>query len=235
MESGIQSSFIPQDAAKPIRPRSQGAGGLSELIFLVSIVLLVASTALGGGVFLYKQYTASSAASKSEQLRRAKEAFQPELIHELTRLDDRMRAADQVLGAHIAPLALFDALQQTTLSTVSFRTLTLEVIDSQNISVKMAGIARGVNSIALQADLFSKSGVVTNPIFSDITRQVDGVHFNLSALINPAAVNYATLLSTPAAIIPQPTVPSSPFDASQGESSQAPLPSAEDGGDAFVQ
>lgn len=197
MESGIQSSFIPQDAAKPTQaPRRPSTGGLSELIFLISIVLFVASAALAGAVFLYEQYTVSSSTSKSEQLRRAKEAFEPALIHELTRLDDRMRAADLVLSAHIAPLALFDALQQSTLETVSFKSLALEVADSQNIKVKIAGVAEGVNSIALQADLFSKSGVVSNPIFSDINRQLDGVHFNLSALINPAAINYSRLIST---------------------------------------
>lgn len=225
MESGIQSSFIPQDAARPVSARPSGTGGLSELVFLVSIVLLVASAALGGGVFLYKKYTVSSASSKSEQLKRAKEAFQPELIHELTRLDDRMRAADLVLGSHVAPLALFDALQQTTLTTVSFKSMALDVVDSQNISVKMAGVAQGVNSIALQADLFSKSGVVTNPIFSDINRQIDGVHFNLAALINPAAVNYAGLLTASAInALPQQQqqAPATPF-----EGGQEPQPGAE--------
>lgn len=243
MESGIQSSFIPQDAAKPVRVRSQGTGGLSELVFLISIVLLVASGALGGGVFLYRQYTQSSAASKSDQIRRAKEAFQPELIHELTRLDDRMRSASLVLGAHTAPLALFDALQQSTLSTVSFRTMNVEVVDSQNIRVKMAGTAQSVNSIALQADIFSKSGTLTNPIFSDINRQTDGVHFNLTALVNPAAVNYASLLAAPAPVLGgQQSQPVSPFDATQPAPQDMPqntpqaapegAPSA--GGDAFA-
>jgi hypothetical protein len=214
MESGIQSSFIPQDAARPTpSARPVRGGGLSELGFLIGIVLFVASAALAGAVFLYEQYTISSASSKSEQLRRAKEAFEPALIHELTRLDDRMRAADQVLAAHMAPLSLFDALQATTLSTVSFKTLSLEVVDSQNVNIKMSGVAQGVNSIALQADIFSKSGIVTNPIFSDINRQADGVHFNLNALVNPAAINYGRLINTAGAAVSVPTqqTPTSPF------------------------
>ncbi len=214
MESGIQSSFIPQDAARPTQaPRQVRTGGLTELGFLIGIVLFVASAALAGAVFLYEQYTISSAGSKSEQLQRAKEAFEPALIHELTRLDDRMRAADQVLSAHLAPIALFDALQATTLSTVSFKSLSLEVVDSQNINIKMSGVAQGVNSIALQADLFSKSGVLTNPIFSDINRQADGVHFNLNALVNPGAINYSRLINAAGAAvsIPSQQAPSSPF------------------------
>lgn len=231
MESGIQSSFIPQDAAQPRRSVSAPhTGGLNDLLFLVAIVLFVASAALAGGVFLYQQYMVSSSAGKSEQLRRAKEAFEPALIHELTRLDDRMRAADVVLSAHISPLALFDALQLSTLSTVSFSSMNLEVADSQNIRVKMAGVAQAVNSIALQADLFSKSGVITNPIFSDINRKLDGVHFNLSALVNPAGINYVRLINTTGVTggeFSQQQVsqePSSPFAPSQQPAQQvAPI------------
>jgi len=229
MESGIQSSFIPQDATQQTRgPRAVKQSGLAELMLLVAIVLFVASAALAGAVFLYEQYVGSSSVSKSEQLRRAKEAFAPALIHDLTRLDDRMRAAESVLRSHMAPLAFFDALQISTLTTVSFKTLNLEVVDPQNMRVKMSGVAQGVNSIALQADLMSKNGVISNPIFSDINRQVDGVHFNLSAVLNPAAVNYVALLNAPSANAfpasqPAGAQPASPFgDGAATESSSAP-------------
>jgi hypothetical protein len=196
MESGIQSSFIPKDASAPTPvPRRAESGGLAEVLFLISIVLLVASAALAGAVFLYGQYVQSSSASKVAQLQRAKAAFDPALIQELTRLDDRMRAADTVLTGHIAPTAFFDALQQTTLATIAFQSLSFLATDAQHMTIKLTGIAQGVNSIALEGDLFSKSGVIANPIFSDISRQADGVHFTLAATINPAAINYVQLLS----------------------------------------
>jgi hypothetical protein len=196
MESGIQSSFIPKDASAPTPvPRRAESGGLAEVLFLISIVLLVASAALAGAVFLYSQYVQSSSASKVTQLQRAKTAFDPALIQELTRLDDRMRAADTVLTGHIAPTAFFDALQQTTLTTIAFQSLSFLATDAQHMTIKLTGIAQGVNSIALEGDLFSKSGVIANPIFSDISRQADGVHFTLAATVNPAAINYVQLLS----------------------------------------
>jgi hypothetical protein len=176
-------------------PRRAESGGLAEVIFLVSIVLLVASAALAGAVFLYGQYVQSSSTSKVDQLQRAKAAFDPALIQELTRLDDRMRAADTILATHVAPTAFFDALQQTTLSTVAFQSLSFLATDPQHMTIKLSGIAQGVNSIALEGDLFSKSGVIANPIFSDISRQSDGVHFSLAATVNPAAINYVQLLS----------------------------------------
>ena len=197
MDTPTQSSFIPQDAASlsssSLRVRSQG--GLSDLILLMTIVLFVASIALGGSVFLYAEYLKTSSASKVDQLQRAKDAFEPSLIHTLTRLDDRMHVADDLLAQHLAPTAFFTILQQATLTTIEFRSLEFDAADTQRITIKMNGVARSVNSIALQADLFSKNGTITNPIFSDINRQADGVHFNLTALVNPQSVNFVRLIN----------------------------------------
>ena len=228
-ESPIQSSFIPRDAAAPapVPVRRYNGGGLSDLLLLVSIVLFVASLALAGAVFLYDQYVQTSAASKLEQLKRAKEAFEPSLIHQITRLDDRMRAAEQVLGIHIAPTAFFLALEQSTLQSIAFQTLDFDAADPQRISISMTGIAASVNAIALQGDLFSKGGIVTNPIFSDINRQPDGVHFKLTALLNPAAVNYVQLVAgliQQAATAP---VQNQPFGPDAQPAVQAPVPPPE--------
>jgi Tfp pilus assembly protein PilN len=211
MESGIQSSFIPKDAGKAsTSPRFERSGGLPDLLLLIAIVLFVASCALAGGVFLYQQYLSTSAESKLSQLKSAQEAFDPALIHEITRLDDRMRIADQVLGRHLAPTAIFLALQQATLSTISFTSLTIEASDPAQMKMEMQGIAQSVNSIALEADILSRNGVLTNPIFSGITRQQDGVHFKLEALINPAAINYVALLSGAARATQQETQKAAP-------------------------
>ncbi len=196
MDTPTQSSFIPQDAASlssTSRVRSQG--GLSDLILLLTIVMFVASLALGGSVFLYDEYLKTSANSKREQLQRAKDAFEPSLIHTLTRLDDRMHVANELLAAHLAPTAFFTLLQQATLTTIQFKNLDLTAADPQRIEIKMSGVAQSVNSIALQADLFSKNGSITNPIFSDINRQADGVRFNLTALVNPQALNFVRLVN----------------------------------------
>lgn len=203
MESGIQSSFIPHDAAEPkyVPKNRYGSGGLADLLLLVAIVGFIASAALAGAAFLYQQYAQTSAASKLTQLKSAEAAFEPSLIQQLTRLDDRMHAAEQVLGTHLAPTTFFQSLEASTLQTISFQSLDLEAPDAQHITVKMSGVAESVNSIALQADLFSKSNVITSPIFSDINRAPDGVHFNLTALVNPTALNYIQMIQgqTPAA------------------------------------
>lgn len=194
MDTAIPSSFIPHDAGAQNAPQRQQSG-LPELVLLVSIVLFVASAALAGGVFLYAQYLDTSNASKVQQLERAKAAFEPSLIAQLMRLNDRMQSSDVILGNHLAPSLFFDALQAATLSTVAFSNLDLQAIDTHTLSIKMSGVAKSVNSIALQADIFAKNGVIKDPIFSGIDREPDGVHFVLSAEVDGSAVTFARYLA----------------------------------------
>ena len=227
-DTSTPGTFIPHDTAVAAAPRARQAG-LNDLLLLCGIVLLVASGALAVGVFLYQQFLETQTTSKVSQLQRAEAAFEPSLITQITRLDDRMHAADSILGSHLAPTAFFQALNQSTLQTVSFQTLDLEAPDPAHITLKMQGVAQSVNSIALQADLFSKSNIITSPIFSNIARQSDGVHFDLSAIVNPTALNFSSLLSsgttltgTPASVAPSNSTASStsPFGGSTAPASQ---------------
>lgn len=191
-------SFIPHEAATHAAPVRRPQRGLADLFALIGLVLCVASIALGVGVFLYREYLSASSSSKIDQLQRAKAAFEPSLIAELTRLDDRMRSAGEILQKHIAPSSVLTMLEQTTIASVGFSGLDFEMTDSETIGVHMDGIAGSVNGIALQADLFSKGGMLASPIFSNINRELDGVHFSLSASVNPLSINFAQLLITPA-------------------------------------
>lgn len=230
-EQPSSTSFIPRDGGETSHARHSGSGGLLELMILVAIVLFVASGALGVGTFLYHKYLQASNASKIDQLERATAAFEPALIQELTRLDDRMRAASDILERHVAPSALFSMLEKTTLQTITFNSLTLDTVDPQHMSIKMEGVANSVNSIAHQADLFSKVGMISNPIFSDIDRQDDGINFTLSALLNSATLSYAAIQRGSAPELPQvgsvpqsPTQesPASPFEASSAGGTSSP-------------
>lgn len=181
------------------------------MFMLLGLVLFIASATLAVGVFLYVQYINASSASKLDQLERAKAAFEPALIGELTRLDDRMRAADEVLSIHIAPSALFHVLEQLTLQTVAFSSLDFAAQNSTDMTLTMQGLAQSVNSIALEADLLSKSGVISNPIFSNINRTQQGVKFDFTSGINAEGLRYRSVQAAQTA--PQSAQPdqSTPF------------------------
>jgi hypothetical protein len=230
METGIQSSFIPKEAGKEIitnRPTSSSAG-LPELFVLISIIFLVASGALAGGVFLYQQFLHSQITSKSEQLKRAEKTFEHNTIQKWMRLDQRMHAASEILSAHLAPSVFFGSLNQTTLTTVSFNDLQLDASNPAQINIKMTGVAQSVNSVAFQANLFNNNSVITNPIFSKIDHKQDGVHFELQALVNSSALSYAHMFNGSSSansqsaepVIQAPTEPVSPVTVSSSTRSE---------------
>lgn len=198
MESNIKSSFIPKDTVQmgTTRPSYGGRSGLSDLGVLFAIVLVVASAGLGIGTFLYKQYLGSSLESKRQALERAQAAFEPTLIAELTRLDDRMKAGELLLQKHTAPSILFALLEQLTLENISFQNFDFDGSQTDALKMTMQGVAQSVNSIALQADLFGKHTAIVSPLFSNIGREPDGVHFDLTATINPSALRYTNLISS---------------------------------------
>lgn len=196
MEAGVPNSFIPQDATSIAKPlRRYESGGLAELVGLISLILFVASIALAAGAFIYKQVLDGQSASKLQSIQSAQQQFDPQLVQQLTQLNLRMETAESLLSAHLAPTSFFTALSQSTLQTVSFKTLDYEAPDAQHVTIKMQGVAQDVNSIALQAQLFGQNGIIENPIFSDIDPEIDGVHFDLTADVNPSALKYELLAS----------------------------------------
>jgi len=211
---------MPHEAPVMAGAARRSGKGMMDLFTLVSIVLCVASVALAIGMFLYAEYLKASSASKIDQLERARAAFEPPLINELTRLDDRMRAASEVLGKHIAPSEFFKMLEQTTIQSVGFSSLNFEATDDKNMAIRMDGVAGSVNAIALQADLFSKGGMLTSPIFSNINRELDGIHFSLSAVVNPTKINYVQRAAN--ALAPVNTLPTSPFGPVPSVGTQTP-------------
>jgi hypothetical protein len=194
MDSPTQPTFLPHEAVTSSGVR-RGGGGLAELFLLVAILLFVISAALAVGVFLYTQYLQSSNASKLSQLNSAEASFDPSLIQQLTRLDTRMSAAQSLLSAHLAPSLIFAMLQSSTVQDISFSSLQLDASNPQSIKLTMSGVAASVNSIALQAQVFSQSGLIQSPIFSNIDAEPDGVNFNFTGLINPSAISYETFVS----------------------------------------
>lgn len=190
MDANAQPSFIPHDAGTPASTRRR-SGGLMDLLLILAILAFAASAALAVGVFLYHQYLSSVAAADLAKLKRAEESFQPALISQLERLDNRMHSAEAILSKHLAPSAFFTVLDAITAKTVSYSSLNITVAD--RIKLDMDGVAQSVNSVAFQADLLSKDGTYQNPIFSNLDRQKDGVHFHLAALINPDSINFQSL------------------------------------------
>jgi hypothetical protein len=192
MEPTFKSSFIPKQPVgdtvkKTYRPRRGGRFHFSTFItFIIFILSLVAT----GGEFLYLQFLQQSVAGKNESLSRAREAFQPTLIRDITRLDTRINVATEVLSKHIAPSAIFDILGSLTLEKVQLSNFQYRIDTAGLVALSMSAVAKDFNGIALQADAFGKSPDVKNPIVSNLALSGDNVTFAVTMNLDPSIVVY---------------------------------------------
>ena len=191
MEPQFKTSFIPKKTlSATVAQGSTRKGGLN-LIVLIALIIALGAVVLSVGAFLYKQLLISSIDRKEATLDRARAAFEPALIQELVRLDDRLTAAEDVLEEHVTPSSLFSLLESLTLQSVQFTDFSFSQIGDGKLSIAMKGIARDFRAIALQADLFGKNRAIQDPIFSNLNLDSSGrAVFNFSAFVDPSFVSY---------------------------------------------
>lgn len=190
MQDRVKTSFIPKASLKIERRPSEKSNPIA-LVNIATAALLVVSIIVSGGLFLYERFTVQSIAKKQDDLDRSRGAFEPATIKELSRLDARIEAGKTVLAGHVALSRLFDDLEVRTFSSVRFADLSYTVPSPGRVILSMSGKALSFNAVALQAEEFSKSSVLTDPIFSNVNINSTGsIDFNFTATINPERLRY---------------------------------------------
>lgn len=193
METKFQASFIPkQPVTEAVHHRTSAA----SLFFLVSFILFMASLASAGAVFIYGQIITRNMTEGEKQLTLNKNAFDPNTIKEITRLNDRMLSADILLKQHKSVSTLFQVLSNTTLRNVRFTEFTYAAADDK-INLSMRGQAFNYETVALQAKAFTDpnlKNVFRSPIFSDLTLDSQGnVSFGFITSVDSFLVDYYKL------------------------------------------
>lgn len=196
MEPKFQSSFIPKNptaftaTGAAIGRRVEGRGLLSTLALIIFTVSILSAL----GVFGYKFYLKYNIDKMGADLEKARATLQPETISELTRLNDRLVLAKDLIANHRALTPLFEFLEISTPVSVRFSDFRYSVTD-QGLELFMRGEARGYAALALQADIFSKSQYLGDFIFSDLSLNERGdVTFSFKTIIDPDKVSYEKMI-----------------------------------------
>ncbi len=191
METKFQTSFIPKQPVTETAHRASSSG----LIFLISLILFVASIAAAAGAFLYNDYIDKSIVEGNAQLKRNEQALDPTTIQGLTRLNDRINSATTLLDKHVAVSRLFAVLSDATLQNVRFNDFTYANAGGDKVNISMKGQATSYETVALQSKSFtdpSRKNVFKSPLFGDLNLDQSGnVTFSFSASIDPSLVSYS--------------------------------------------
>jgi len=191
MQERVKTSFIPKAALK-VERRAQPKGDPIALVNLVTGAILLVAVVASVGIFLFERLTLQSIANKEASLERSRGAFEPATIKELSRLDGRIEAGKALLAEHTALSALFDDLETRTLSSVRFSNFAYSIPSPGRVVLTMKGQAVSFNAVALQSEEFSKSSVITDPIFSNVNINSSGaIDFDFMAVVDAARTRYS--------------------------------------------
>lgn len=194
MEQNFQTSFIPK---KPIIENRVSSPRGMGLLTMIAMFLLFTVVVISVGLFIYKGILTKSITDKQATLNTAKSRFEPEKISQLSLLDRRLKASNEILSKHIVVTPIFQALQAITMKTVRYTKFTYELGTDKDpkVTVQMSGIAVGYESVALQSDLFTKNKNIIDPVFSNLTLDDKGnVLFDLQFSVDPSFVNYKQMI-----------------------------------------
>ncbi len=190
MEDRVKTSFIPKAALKIERTEVKRANPVA-LVNIIAGAILIATILAAGGIFAFERYLVGAVESKRQSLERSRAAFEPATIKELSRLDTRIAAGTTLLKGHTALSALFDELEKLMLSSVRFSNFSYDIADPTRTLLSASGEAASFNAVALQSDAFSKSSIITEPIFSNVNISKTGtIIFDFTAIIDTSRIGY---------------------------------------------
>ncbi len=195
MDPQVGASFIPKKALATQSARAAGGGGMG-LFFLIALFLFVASLVAAGAAFGYQQYLQSAIAQKGQSLTLSENAFDPGVVQNLVRTDERLTQAQLLLNSHVAPSTLFDLLAGLALQNVQFTSFSYSLNGDGSATLSVGGIADSFSTVALESDQFGASKALKDVVFSNITVGQNGsVSFTVNATVNAATLSYRNSLA----------------------------------------
>jgi len=162
----------------------------TNLFFLITLIIFLMTVLASVGVFFYKSYLKNRIEEDSIMLEREKGNFDVASIEVLSDLDKRLKSGRELLDKHLDLTGLFDFLEKNTLNNVRFKSFDF-VFGNDGLVLTMDGVAKNYSAIVLQSDVFGDSGLIENPIFSDLDVDKDGnVIFNFTSTVDKSLVSY---------------------------------------------
>jgi hypothetical protein len=189
MDTFNRNSFIPQKKLVQTQKRRKAPLGI---FFALSILIFVLAVVGVAGVFVYKELLKRDIDSKAVELRQARDAFDPGLIDELRRLDNRIKSSQTLLEAHVSMTPFFALLEDLTLRNVQFNQFELNISDSGLANLSVNGEAIDYATVVLQSDIMGRSKFLKDQIFSEVNldESTGNIKFTLKAIIDPDLISF---------------------------------------------
>lgn len=201
MEQQFQTSFIPK---KPVtEARAPVSRGTVSIFSLISTIILVVAGIMFGASYFYRESMDKQRNSLNADIGTKTKTFDADFLREITTLDKRIKASNEVIANHTMISPIFTKLEQLTLKTVQFNKFELMPAEPGApgpVSIKMSGKAINYAAIASQSDTLAgvsanKTTYFINPIFSNLSLDDRArVSFDLTFSVHKDLVSYSTYI-----------------------------------------
>jgi hypothetical protein len=182
----IPTSFVPRQTVDTNRRKIRSG---TDILLIGSLILLALTIAAAGAIYGYQLYLQKVSVSKAQDLQKAQAAIDQSTVEGFVRLSSRLANAKTILDQHIFPSQFFDLLENLTLQSVHFNTLTFTLNKDKSASIDMNGVAKNFNALAAQSAAFANEKRIKHAIFSGFSVNKDNsVSFELSAELDPKLV-----------------------------------------------
>ncbi len=194
MEQEFRTTFIPKKPIAAPQSTSQKVTYSKPvgIVFTVSLIVLIISAALGGGVYFYKNYLIEQVSGLDSSLQKLQQNIDPKVIKEFTVVDKRLKNSETLVNQHTVLSPLFTVLRTATLPEIRYTKLDMSFNETHDLQVTLSGESDGYRSIALQSQALARTTNLKNTIFSNFVVTPKGrVSFDVTFTIPVSDLTFA--------------------------------------------
>lgn len=194
MATQNQNSFIPQGSFSQRQSRMDSSIGLVNLI---AFIILGAVLLFSAGAFIYQYWLLNSlnrpcdsagGCGLVEEFNREMQELDVSAVTRLVNLDSKMRSARSVINNHVTLVPLLAVLEEYTLHNVRFSSFEF---NREGGDLKLAGVARSYEDMALQSRVFRSAPQVRQVSFSGFgSDDLGNIRFNVVLGIDESVLKY---------------------------------------------
>jgi hypothetical protein len=197
LSPSIPTSFVPK---QPVSPGNKRYSAGTNVLLIISLVVLGIAVFISAGVFLYSAYLASVEKTKGDELVSAQNSVSADTLTQFIRLRDRLNASKTILSQHVMLSQFFSLLENITVQNVHFSSLQVTVAADRSAQISMLGEARSFNALAAESSTFAAQKNIKSAIFSGIAvdSKTGTVTFTVNAALAPGLVVESAAPAVPA-------------------------------------
>ncbi len=193
MPEAPNTSFIPKQS--PVRRQQQVGSRQVHLFSLFSYGAFFIALALTAGSFFFERHTEKQLGAKVEELNQAIGGFNEADMNQVREFNARLVQTRDRLESGVSVAAIFEALEDATVQSVSFDSLTLTRPDDAGVVVEAQMMTNSFDSSLFQRGVLERSPVVESVLVEDLSLEQ-------ATETTAGGVSFVAKINIPASVVP---------------------------------